>query len=369
MFRRYVVAPLVLAVFALGVVSTGGAVVASAPGPQPQLITGVPGTSLLYVVATSGGTCAVGPCLRLERTTLSLSHVTTVHLPPLRKASGNLLGDLSQLTFANATDGYAALNGSRSLLWYVTTNGAESWRRIAVAPGQSIVELEATGGALYAVVAHCVKRFACSNYRIARSPLAANRWTYSALPAALSQGGFALAAYGANVWVNLSGARGPQLFISHNAGRTFIERKPAQLVSVSACDLTPESPTVLWAECPTGMLVSFFYSNDGGSSWRSISRFAFAGTGGGAFAPVSSSLAYLDFGPFTSRHPDLYLINGARGTMTPAGNLVCSSAWGLVFANASRGVALCAQNTTSTTTMSLRRTTDGGRSWTTVRLT
>ena len=65
------------------------------------------------------------------------------------------------------------------------------------------------------------------------------------------------------------------------------------------------SPTALWAECPTGMLASFFYSGDAGVHWTSVSRYEYSGTGGGAFDPVSSSLAYLDFGPYASRAKDL----------------------------------------------------------------
>ncbi len=355
---------LIAAALVAGALAPASADAATPQPVGPWLVTGVPGTTILYVVRTTSGTCSRGPCLQLERTTVSATRATARRLPPLAPAPGSVLGNLSQLVFANSLDGYAALSGLRSFEWYVTTNGAMSWRRVRFAPGVSLTQLVATGRELYGVVAHCARRYVCTDYRLARSSLDANQWTFSPLPAALAGGHFALAAYGANVWANFDGPNRPQLFVSRDGGRTFTEHAAPLLASVSACDLTPTSATVLWAECPTGMMVSFFYSQNAGSSWAGISRYAFAGTGGGAFDPVSSSLAYLDFGPFTTRPQDLYAIDGPRHTMRAVGNLRCTSADNLVFVDASHGVALCVQNTTSTTTTSLRRTTDGGATWT-----
>jgi hypothetical protein len=174
--------------------------------------------------------------------------------------------------------------------------------------------------------------------------------------------------YDADVWANLQGPRLPLLFTSHNGGRTFTESSKPLLGSVSACNLTPMSPTAVWAECPTGMLVSFFYSSDAGVHWTSISRYEYAGTGGGAFDPVSSSLAYLNYGTFSGRAKDLYVITNSGHTMTAVGNLACSSTNYLVFSDATRGLTICQKNFTDSSSTYLLRTLDGGRSWTKVRL-
>jgi photosystem II stability/assembly factor-like uncharacterized protein len=54
--------------------------------------------------------------------------------------------------------------------------------------------------------------------------------------------------------------------------------------------LDPEGADVGWAECPTGMMVSWLRSTDGGahfSHWWETS-----GTGGNAFEPLSATVAY-----------------------------------------------------------------------------
>jgi hypothetical protein len=113
------------------------------------------------------------------------------------------------------------------------------------------------------------------------------------------------------------------------------------------------------------MLVAFYYSDDAGVRWSSVSSYGFAGTGGGAFDPVSSSLAYLDFGPYTRRSKDLYVITDAGHKMTAIANLACASMDGLVFSSANDGMALC-QKTGFARSEVLLRTSDGGRDWTTV---
>jgi len=332
-----------------------------------QMLAGVAGTPLVYVVSKHTAGCTHEPCLQLLRTSDNGSHFTTLHLPPLAFVSKNPLGNLSELFFANSMDGYAFLNATYPSSLYVTVDGAASWHRESVAPGAVIVQFATAHHELYAVIAHCSKARVCSDYRIARSPLAANRWTIQNLPSVLNEHFFALAAYDAHVWENRQGPRTTLLYSSNDHGRTFTRLSAPLLASVSACELTSTSPTVLWAECPTGMSVSFFYSSDGGVHWTSVSRYEFAGTGGGAFDPVSSSLAYLDFGPFTSRAMDLYSISNSGHTMTPVGNLACRSVNGLVFSDAKHALAICDENYSLAST-DLLQTSDGGATWSKVIL-
>jgi len=361
---------LISAVLAIGIVGfflVQTVATASQSTPVPLLLTGVTGTPLAFVVSAKSVDCASWRCLQLQRTSDNGSSFTRLNLPPISSVKGNL-GNLGELIFANSTDGYASLSEANSFVWYATTDGGRTWHRESVAPGESILQLAPTHHELYAVIAKCVKQYTCSDYRIARSTLNAGTWTTEGLPAPLSKGDFALDVYDSNVWANLQGPRLPLLFTSHNEGRSFTESSKPLLGSVSACNLTPMSPTAVWAECPTGMLVSFFYSDDAGVEWTSISRYEYAGTGGGAFDPVSSSLAVLNFGTFTTRAKDLYVITNSGHSMTAVGNLACTSTNNLVFSNATHGLTICQKNGSAVSTTYLLRTSDGGRDWTKVSL-
>jgi len=335
--------------------------------PIPLLLAGVTGTPLTFVVSAKSEDCASGTCLQLQRTSDNGASFTTLHLPPISMVSGSSLGNLGELMFVNPTDGYANLNVGDFFVWYATTDGAQSWHRVRVAPGESILELAPTHHELYAVIARCTKKYVCTDYRIARSTLTASKWTTEVVPKPLSAGNFALDVYNSNVWANIQGPQSPLLFASNDEGQKFSELSTSPLASVNACNLIPMSPSSLWAECPTGMDVSFFLSNNAGAHWTSISRYAYSGTGGGAFDPVSRSLAYLNFGTYTGRAKDLYVITDSGHKVTAVGNLACTSTNYLVFSDATRGLAICQKNGMEESTY-LLRTSDGGRAWTKVNL-
>ena len=368
MRRHFIPVVLVIAMTFSFLICTDIAATASKSTPVPLLLTGVSGTPIAFVVSATSVDCASGRCLQLQRTSDNGTHFITLHLPPIFSARGSAIGNLGELDFANLLDGFARLDEANSINWYATTNGAESWHRVSVASGVSILQLVPTHHELYAVIAHCVKRYTCTDYRLARSALSATFWSTVAMPTQLFSEGFTLAAYGPNVWVNLQGPGSPLLFTSHDEGKAFSRSTASPLASVSGCSLTPMSPKAVWAECPTGMDVSFFHSSDGGSHWIGISRYSFGGTGGGAFDPVSGSLAYLNFGIFTSRAKDLYAITNSGHTMTAVGNLACTSTNYLVFSGATRGLTICQKNNSDSSFTYLLRTHDGGRSWTKVML-
>jgi hypothetical protein len=361
--RRFLFAiVLVVALIGLAMTSAVNAVTAPQSTRTPLLVTGVAGTPIAFVVSTNSTECAKEPCLRLQRTSDNGTHFTTLRLPPIGLARGSSLGNLSQLIFTSAMDGYASLNNGSSFVWYMTTDGAKSWHLVSVAPGDTIERLVPTHHELYAVIADCVK-FTCTNYRIVRSALSASTWTPITMPTQSLRAGFTLAAFGSDVWFNLQGPGSPLLFTSHDEGRTFTRSTATPLASVSGCGLTPTSPTTLWAECPTGMDVSFYHSSDGGARWTSISRYEFSGTGGGAFDPVSSSLAYLNFGVFSTRAKDLFVITDSGHQMTAVGKLACTTTNELVFSDATHGLAICQTDGSNTSTTDLIRTSDGGRQW------
>lgn len=172
-----------------------------------------------------------------------------------------------------------------------------------------------------------------------------------------------LSAFGTDVWVTVMARNGPPLFTSHNEGKTFTHSAAPKLSVVTVCGLTPESPNTLWAECPTGMMESFLYSGDSGTQWTTVNRYDDAGAGGGYFDPVSSSLAYLDYGQIgPSRPRNLFRITGAGRTSTPVGVLRCSNVGGLVFSDKQHRLAICDANYSPSSTY-LARSFDGGRNW------
>jgi hypothetical protein len=303
----------------------------------------------------------------LQRTHDNGAHFTTGHLPSITFANGSLLGNLSRVIFATTNDGYILLGGPATTL-EVTLDGAKTWHSASISPGASILDFTTTHSELFAVIAHCPKNGACTNYQIARSPLTANKWSFTTLAIQYSSNGAGLGAYGSNVWLTLQTPTTVVMLTSHNQGRTFTRSSAPKLGSVDACSITAESSTVLWAKCPTGMMVSFFYSGDGGVNWNVLPTYLFSGTGGGAFDPVSSTEAYLAYGLNNSRGAkNFYRVTNDGGTMTAVGILSCTDVIGLAFTNAMNGLAACYSSNTQATSY-LLTTSDGGASWSKVSL-
>ena len=280
---------------------------------------------------------------------------------------GALAGTLDALQFANQRDGYALLgaNGPKSL--YVTTNGAKSWHEVTAAKGVTIVSLTPTAASLYGMSATCHSTSharTCQDFRLARAPLTASSWSFETLPSLSLQGGFFatnIAASGESVRIS-SQTKRSLITSSTNAGANWKTRTAAPLASISGCALTAMSTKDLWAACPTGMLESFFSSVDAGATWQVLKGKPFAGTGGGYFDPVSSGLAYLDYG--TSK-PLVRLTDHGR-TSTALGPINCSSSnasvRALTFTNEQDGLSICVPNGANVTAR-LEATSDGGATW------
>jgi len=165
------------------------------------------------------------------------------------------------------------------------------------------------------------------------------------------------------VWLSLQPPHTSELLISHDSGTTFIRTSEPDLVSINGCSMNATSNSALWAECPTGMAVSFFYSGNGGLSWNRVPNHQFSGTGGGYFDPVSNSLAYLDYGPNNSSNAkNLFQITKKGLEVRAVGRLPCESVDGLVFTDALHGLAACDTGSTLPSII-LERTTNGGVTW------
>ena len=336
----------------------------------PVVLVRAGSSAIFYMVTTSG--CNAPACLRMYRTDVDATTFTRVQPPPVTAEQGGLAGTtLDHVVFANAMDGYATVGATSPSTLYVTTNGARTWRRVLHAKNLTI-SVVATSREIFMTSVTCKPRsIVCGQFTTRRASLAAKDWV--TLPRLWRTGtgprqtyyGPSLAAYGSTVWEIQTGPN-TYLWTSHNNGRSFTpaEEKFPELVSVSGCSMTPMSLLSLWAQCPTGMEVSFWHSGNGGTTWSlaSPANRQFSGTGGGTFDPINANVAVLDYGALETP-PNLYRVSEGGSRLTPIGEVRCSSAYPMIFANISHGLMICNGSTTV-----VRRSSDGGATWANVSL-
>lgn len=366
--RRMIAVPIVAA---LSLLPVPGSFLSSAGANQkpltPLTIIPVRRSAQVYVLATNG--CAQPSCLRLLRTSVNAKSFAFASLPPVRSQRGSLAGTIDSVQFASVRDGYAIVGATGPTSLFVTLNGARTWHKVVVQKGARTLGLTTTTNAIYAITGVCSSAgTSCRDYRISRSPLSAHQWTSWRMPighsAKTGVWGFPYvpAAYGNEVWISEQPPGSAIIFYSRDGGRSFQKLLTPKLGSVNACGLIPESAVDLWAECPTGMQVSFFFSKDAGTSWTQVPQQPFFGTGGGFFDAVSASLGYLDYG---ATRPLVRITTSPRTAKT-VGVLSCSkinsSVNGLIFNSTRDGLALCFPGDAQRVGQ-LEKTIDGGKSW------
>lgn len=332
----------------------------------PEMLVQVPASRTMYLLDAAG--CDQVRCLRLLRTTVSATQFSAVALPPLSSVRGESTGDLHRLVFATASDGYALVGQAYPWTLYKTVDGARTWWRVTIGADQTILGLAVSAQLIYTVTAHCSGVGVCRDYQVNRSALSEEHWTSMTLPhlgtTAVVSSDFNpdISAYGTNVWIDEMRPDGSTIFLSHDEGETYVSSRANKLVSVSVCDLTAFSTTSLWAQCPTGMLVSLLHSSNAGVTWTNTPQKPFAGTGGGSFDPVSATLAYLAYG---AQQPLVRFANG-HNPVTVAKSVACASKYSslayLSFTDELHGLVLCSPDG-SWKREELLRTSDGGRHW------
>ena len=263
----------------------------------------------------------------MYRTTIAMTSFERVTLPPVTRARGGVAGTtLVRLVFANEMDGYATVGSVSPSALYVTANGARTWRRVMHGKDLAINVTAAKDEIIVTSVSCKPRTMDCSQYTTRRMALDGTDWV--TLPR-LWRTGFAnndiaygpsVAVYGDTIW-ELQTGRGIYLWTSHNNGRTFTRAATPELGSTAGCTFTVESSQSLWAECPTGMEISFLHSSDGGARWTTVPTHQFMGTGGGTFVPVSAEVAYLDYGAL-EKGPDLLRIS--KGGLVENSSQRCS---------------------------------------------
>lgn len=351
--------------------SDAGASSTNGVSETPIMVVRAGSSDVTYVLASTA--CTTHGCLRLYRSNMQGSSFNEVSLPPKVVYTGSGQSTLESLSFATPSDGFADVGPYDPGVLYATTNAGTSWHRVHT-PKDLAGDVRVTGGGLFVTTAICGRMGrACDSYRVWHATLAAKKWTL--LPTLFATGpnltyyGPSVAAYENVVWELQTGDNGDFLWTSTNHGRTFVRAKERfpELVSVSGCELTPMSTSFLWAECPTGMQVSFWHSSDGGVRWQLVNgdQHPFMGTGGGFFDPLTDNEAIIDFGGIT-HHPNLYRVVDGGARFISVSELSCNDAAPLIFFNARDGLVLCTQDTGAPSR--LLRTNDGGVTWTAVTL-
>lgn len=263
------------------------------------------------------------------------------------------------------------MSATAKYAFYATRDGATNWHNFSALPGLGFERIVVSSNAIYATMAKC-KSFDddCTKVTVARSPLWPIHWTALRTPIIPNNGlngGIPLVSVdGSSVWLSQWENNGEVIWRSVNKGRTFRSYVEPQLVSINGCSLYPTSTSVLWAECPTGMLVSFYYSSDGGARWVSLPQRPYGGTGGGFFAPVSNSLAFIDYGQTPN---NFYRVNMRNAIAVYVGEVACDNAYSVAFSGPSRGLVACLDNGTMSQESFLLSTNDGGVTWHKVSLT
>jgi hypothetical protein len=316
----------------------------------------------VFVLATTG--CAQPSCLHLIETRINGLREMTASLPPLQHFRQGLGGTtLQSLSFTNGGQGYALVGMSSATSLYVTDDGAATWHKVPAMSGVTIQRITVTGSVIYATMAKCASfDDHCVDVTIAKSALWPIHWTALRLPSipnnGLNGGIPEVSADVTSIWLSEIENNDEVIWRSTNEGRTFHETVEP-MVSINGCALDLVTPEDAWAQCPTGMLVSFYYSSDGGARWESVPQRPFGGTGGGFFAPTWNSVAYIDYGETPN---NFYRVNMRKGVAVHVGELACEITQSPVFMT-DEGLVVCTTDHGATQSTFLYSTSDGGAVW------
>jgi hypothetical protein len=109
---------------------------------SPMIVARAGSSNVLYVLWESNS-CTLRRCLRLERSTNGGGTFTNVSVPPVSPVLGTNTSPISQLYFANPTDGYAVQFASTGPKWttaalFATFNGGRTWHHDQIVPNSYV---------------------------------------------------------------------------------------------------------------------------------------------------------------------------------------------------------------------------------------
>lgn len=303
--------------------------------------------------------CATGRCLAIRATTNGGTTFSPVTAPPL--PATNSSGISPTLRFVDQLDGFAFITGTGGA-FYATQNGGQSWLPVALG---DVVAFASGAGEVYVVISQ-PSPGGGATYRFGRSPASSNSWQTSPIPFGQASVIADLEAHGSDVWLLgtaavASPSMNDALARSTNYGASFVTG-PGPCIPELGGTLAPDSPSVVWAVCPTGMAAGAWRSTDGGVSFSLLPTGELPNSA--QLAPASDTAAVLAPNNGTSG-----LLRSTNGGMTWAeaatpstGNPVMF----LGFTNPEVGVALVSID--QDTQWQLWWTTDAGANWYAVSL-
>jgi hypothetical protein len=268
-------------------------------GFQPRSLVRVGDTDAVVVVGSAP--CGEMVCAALESGSLGahglVQHWRRLRPPPIAAARNAITVDTGRFAFANTLDGYDLIPPSTpggATRIYATTNGGGSWRPTSITSGTVLALVAAPPSRFYAVTANCGTQ-TCDDYQLAGSTAGSTHWSTTPIPETTGLDGSAvgLAVSGKELLVNfdpLVKGGEPHLLIASDGRPPFRIHLVSQLVSVAACDLSPQPGGAVWASCPTGMLVSVLHAPSVDGPFASV--WDYAGTAGAGLVPVTGTVAY-----------------------------------------------------------------------------
>ncbi|MGA2527657.1 MAG: hypothetical protein ABSG36_00690 [Acidimicrobiales bacterium] len=316
----------------------------------PTAVTGADG--YLWMLGTYP--CAAGTCPVLMRSTDGGKSFVRVGTPP---------AGMYGLEFANRRDGYGLLQqtplGGPSL--YQTIDSGKLWR---LAPSLGVITspiVTANGRAFLAAYQDCSKT-ECRSLDLASSAVTSDSWTMEALPLSRHAINYpdyyevGLTAFGSKLWVAVTSAIGNTLLFVSNDGGHNLSVLPSDGLGGLRCDLSATSAKVLWGHCITGLFGYFVRSSDEGQNFLTLRPPGEYAANTNDYLAVSNDEALFDVagaqGTLITRNGGrtfVRLPGAARGV--GAGNIVPLSATDWFAQSVSR----------------LWRTSNGGRSWQSVK--
>ena len=312
--------------------------------------------------------CQNSWCTTIIHTTDGGKHFSKVSTPPFpigpTQAPGVYSRYIDTLRFVTPLDGFAFGIQSSTPSW-ATTDGGTTWKKTDLG---EILAFASSSGYVYAVTASsCDKYGKCSNLALKRLRVGTSTWSTITLPVTQPGPLVTMTAHGSSLWISL-GAEGTvnkqELLRSTDYGNRF-----SSLTSPCFSDLggriQASSSTVLWATCPTGMMAGALRSTDGGRNWTPINNKE-SMDNSAQLAPADDSTAILD--PRTTA-PVLRTTDGGKtfSKVRLGGSGQSWVAW-IGFTTPLVGSALVTYSTggPSSSTIpkeELWRTVDGGINW------